>query len=159
MKKELLALLQFTLIAALVGFGFFCIALFRDASALSFWGEYKLVLANWLLTFIALSFVRFTFFYLIFSSKIHYSVQKNRNFLLGKEVSKTIQYLILAIISVLFPFWIPIFQAGNEASIVLNTTELQRGFKQVFFAWLIGFVILSLVRLGIICIKEVKTIY
>lgn len=159
MKKELLVLLQFTLIGALVGVGSFCIALLRDASVLSFWGEYILVLTNWLLTFIALSFVRFVFFCLIFSNKIHPSVQINRKSLFRNEISKTVQYLLLATIAVLFPFWIPVFQAGNKAGIILNITELRRGFEQVFFAWLIGFFILSLVRLGIIYIKEKKPVY
>ena len=152
MKKELLILLQFALIAVLVGFGFFGLTLIRDFETLSFWDVYKLVFINWLSTFIILSFIGFIFVYLISSINSNNAIQTSKTYLLKTEALKTIQYLILAILSVFAPFWTFVFTTENTPGIIVNTMELWRGFQYVFLAWVIGFMILSLLRLGIVCI-------
>lgn len=152
MKKELLNLLQFTLIAVLVGFGFFGLALIRDFSTLSLWYEYAIVFINWLSTFIILSFIRFIFAYLIASNNSNNALQTSKKYLLKTEALKIVQYLILAILSVFAPFWTFMFTTVYTPGIIVNTMELWRGFQYVFLAWLIGFMILSLLGLGIVCI-------
>lgn len=153
MKKELLILLQFVLATVLVGYGYFgLLLLVRGTTFLSLWDDYEPFLMRWILSFVVLSFIRFAFYYLDFRNEAHDSVQPNTKHSIGKEISLTIQYLIFAIVSIPVSFSLYFFSFPSHISV--NIFEMWANFREGFLAWLIGFLMLSLLRLGIVYLKN-----
>jgi hypothetical protein len=153
MRKEFVILLQFVLITALVGYGYFgLLLLVHGTTFLSLWDDYEPFLMRWILSFVVLSFIRFAVYYLNFRNEAHDSIQSNRKHLIGKEISLTIQYLIFAVVSIPVSFYLFFFSFPSHISV--NIFEMWANVREGFLAWLIGFLILSLVRLGVIYLKN-----
>ena len=154
MKKELSLLLQFLLIVLLVGFGLFGIVVLLDKTMLSFWDEYRNPFTNWIMTFLALGSIRLVLINLTANPSIIAPNSKNRNYFAGKEIWITAQYLVIALVSIVFSFYIPVVLAPTHIS--LNLVEMWLGLRETFLFWFLGFLILSFIRIGIIYIKQNK---
>jgi magnesium-transporting ATPase (P-type) len=153
MKKELLILLQFVLATVLAGFGYFgLLLLVHGTTFLSLWDDYEPFLTRWILSFVVLSFIRFAFYYLIFRNEAPDSVQPNRKHSIGKEISLTIQYLIFAIVSIPVSFYLFLFSFPSHISV--NMFVMWANFREGFLGWIIGFLMLSLLRLVIVYLKN-----
>jgi len=151
MKKELIALLQFVLIAVFVGYGYFGLLLIQGTTVLSLWDEYAEFFIYWVLSFVSLSIIRLAVYYLALQKKPYDSIQPKLKDLIEKEFSKTIQYVILAGISGLITFYTNLPLAPG---ISINIEEAWLNFEKIFSAWMIGFLMLSLLRVGIMYIKS-----
>jgi len=152
MKKELVSFSQFILIAGLAGYGYFGLLLLQGRPILLFYGELEHFFLNWILTFVVLSFIRLALYYLYFRKESYDSAQVRNKDLIGKEASRTIQYLILAVVAIPISFNLSL--PSPHPDISYNYVEMWLGVKGLYFAWLIGFFILSLLRLGIIYLKN-----
>lgn len=152
MKKELSLLSQFFLIVLLVGFGLFGIVVLRDVTMVSFWAAYSEPFINWILAFLAFALVRLS---LIKLTAIPLNISphsKTKNYLLKKEIGITAQYLVIALVSIMFSFYIPVVLAPKHIS--LNLLEMWLGLKGTFVFWFVGFLILSLIRIVVITLKK-----
>lgn len=153
-RKELSILFQFTLITIIVGCVFFGMVMLQSQLAWSYWYVYKLVLINWLVTFNILSFIKITFLYFTQGKQVKIYIEEREKSSFKKEMSKSFQYLVLAIISVVSPLWVSLFWIGGEVGKIINIFDVWFAFREVFLAWVIGFLILSLIRLGIIYLNN-----
>ena len=146
MRKELIILLQFVLITALVGYGYFGLLLsLQGTNLLTLWNLYEQFLISWIHSFTSLSFTRFAVYYFAFRKGLNDSIQPITKTSIAKEASRTIQYLILAVVSIPISFYI-IF-SNHPPEISPNIVEMWGVFREAYFAWLIGFFILSLLNL------------
>ncbi|MEO6588602.1 MAG: hypothetical protein ABIP06_04680 [Pyrinomonadaceae bacterium] len=152
-KKEFVSLLQFVLIAIFVGYGYFGLLLLQRVTVLSLWGEYEHMLIKWIFSFTVLSVIRFAGYYFYLREKPYDLTHQSSKNLIGKEFSSTFQYIIFAVISIPIAFYIEI-SSHFDPDISLNIGEWWRSFEGAFLEWLIGFSVLSLLRLGIIYIKN-----
>jgi hypothetical protein len=155
MKKELSLLLQFFLIVLLIGYGFFGLMLLQNTTTLSLWVEYKDFFINWILAFLVLASIRLIVISLTTNPSISTPDSKNKNHFIVKEIWLTFQYLVITLFSIIFSFLSPIVLKNNEG-ISINLVELWLGFKQIILSWLVGFLILSIIRIGIIYIKKIR---
>jgi uncharacterized membrane-anchored protein len=103
-KKELVSLLQFILIAGLAGYGYFALTLLQGRTNLSLYSEYEYFFLDWILSFVVLGFIRLTVYYFCFRKDSYNSAQVNNKNLIGKEASRTIQYLILSVVALPISF-------------------------------------------------------
>lgn len=149
MKKELLILLQFILIVGLIS-GYFYLVTFLNLP-ITISEIYNLYLKNWVYSFLVLSISRFAIFYFTFREESYDLIQPSNKYLLGKEVSKTIQYLIIAAVSILGSFYISLF----SLPVGINHKEMWLNFREPFLAWFVIFLLLSLFRLGVIYIRNI----
>lgn len=152
MKKEFTTLLQFGLIAVFVGCGYFGLLLLHDITVLGLWDEYAELLVKWILSFIILSFIILAT-YFTSRKKSYDSIKPNSKYLIEKEALRTLGYIALAILSVPIAFHMT-FLFNVPPNISINIGEAWRNVREVFLVWLIGFSMLSLLRLGIIYIKN-----
>lgn len=152
MKKEIITLLQFFLITVLVGYGCFALMLINGTAVLGLWHEYYPFLMNWILSFVVLSLIRFAAYYFAFPKGLNDSVQPITKNSVAKEASITIQYLIIAVVSIPISFYLFIFSFPSHIS--PNINEAWKSLSEVFLVWSIGFLMLSLIRLGIIFLKN-----
>jgi hypothetical protein len=153
MGKEIIILVQFFLIAALVGYGYFALVLILNGTALlRLWHPYYPFLMNWILSFLVLSLIRFAAYYFVFLKGLNDSIQPITKNSIAKEASRTIQYLIIAVISIPISFYLFIFSFPSHIS--PNINEAWLSVREAFPAWVIGFLMLSLIRLGIIYLKN-----
>jgi len=158
MKKELSILSQFILIAVTASFVTFWRLVFQspDGVSVEVFTTYKLILINWTLMFVILCFIRFPLIYLI----SHYHRTKDSNeitntLLLRDNLIRTIQYLVLAVLSVITPMWIVEFRPEDGLELSRITIfELWWSYREEVFFWISVFFILSVLRLGIIYFKE-----
>lgn len=155
MKKELSLLLQFFLIVLLVGFGLFGIVVLFDRTMLSFWKAYSYPFKNWIGVFLALAAIRLVLIYLTANSSIITPKSKNKNYFIGKELLITLQYIFIALVSILLSFYVPII-LNTDKNISLNLVEMWLSFRETYLYWFVGFLILSFIRIGIIYIKKIK---
>ena len=156
MNRELSLLLQFFLIVLLVGFGLFGIELLIDITMLSFWVAYSGPFINWIAGFLALASTRLILIFFIARPSTIASAPKNNNYFIGKETWITVQYLAIALVSIMFSFYIPVVLAPEHIS--LNLLEMWLGLKETFLYWFVGFLVLSFIRIGIIYIREKRSI-
>lgn len=153
MKKELKTLLQFVLIAVFFGFGYFGLLMLKRITVLSLWDEYAELLVKWILSFIILSLVILATYFTSRKKVSAFQNSPNSNNLIKKEAVRTVGYIILAVISVPIAFHMT-FLFNLPPNISINIGEAWRNVREVFLVWLIGFSMLSLLRLGIIYIKN-----
>jgi hypothetical protein len=146
MKKEFSIFLQFVLVLQSAGWGYFVFLLIQNKTTLALWVEHRELILNWTLAFTVLSFFRLVAFYIFSTNRTSAFSPSERFDLFLKEVSKTIQYCLFALISALISYEIFIFRFDPRA----NINETWLNFQNMFFAWLIGFFILSLLRLGVV---------
>lgn len=158
MKKELLSLLQFILIAGITSFANFWRIVFQapDGVSVEVFTEYKLILINWTLMFVILGSIRYSLIYLIsYYHRTKDSSEINKTFLFRDNMVGTIHYLVLAIVSILTPMWIVEFRPEDDLALLrINIFDLWWSYRQDVFTWISVFFILSVLRLGIIYIKE-----
>jgi len=147
MRKEIIILVQFFLITVLVGYGYFALALVINGNAiLGLWQEYYSFLMRWILSFVVLSLIRFAVCYFAYRN------QPITKYSIAKEASTTIQYLMIAGVSIPISFYLFIFSFPPEIS--LNINEMWKSLSDAFLVWSIGFLMLSLIRLGSIYLKN-----
>jgi hypothetical protein len=153
MKKEIITLVQFFLITVLVGYGYFALVLIINGTAvLGLWHEYMPFLMRWILSFVVLSLIRFAAYYFVFRKGLNDSIRPTAKNAIIKEASTTIQYLIIAGVSIPISFYLFIFSFPPEIS--LNINQMWMSLLDGFLVWSIGFLMLSLIRLGIIHLKN-----
>jgi hypothetical protein len=146
MRRELSVVFQFILILLLVGCGYFGLLLLQNKTTLLLWGEYQQFILYWIFAFTTLSLFRLFALYVFSIKRTGGCIQSDNEVLFRKEgVSKTIQYFVIGVISALASFWIFALQLG----LMVNISELWLDFRHIFFSWLVGFFILSSLRLGI----------
>lgn len=152
MKREVSTLLQFIIIIGLVSSNFYLMVTFIDYSE-SITEIHNHFLKIWIYSFVALSVVKLGILYFTFRTESYDLIEPNSKYLL-REISKTIQYLIIAVISIFVSFGITI-QNFLRPGLSINISSLWDSMKAVFLGWIIAFSILSLLRLGIIYIVNV----
>lgn len=153
MRKEIIILLQFFLITVLVGYGYFALVLIINGTAvLGLWHEYYPFLMRWILSFVILSLIRFAAYYFAFLKGVNDSIKPTTKNSIAKEASTTIQYLIIAVVSIPISFYLFIFSFPSYIS--PNINEAWKSLSDAFLVWSIGFLMLSLLRLGIIYLKN-----
>lgn len=153
MKKEPSLFLQFLLIVLLTGYGFFGLMLLLNTTTLSLWDEYNDLFMNWILAFLVLASIRLILISLTTNSSVSVPDSKNKNYFIVKEIWLTFQYLVITLFSIIFSLLSPIVLRNNEG-LSINSVELWLGFKRIILSWLVGFLILSFMRIAIICIKK-----
>ena len=153
MKKEFTTLLQFVLIAVFVGCGYFGLLLLHDITVSGLWDEYAELLVTWILSFIVLSLIILATYFTSRKKDSAFQTSSNSNNLIEKEAVRTVGYIILAVVSIPITFHMT-FLFNLPPNISINTGEAWRNVREVFLVWLIGFSVLSLLRLGIIYIKS-----
>jgi len=132
----------------LVGYGYFALALVINGTGiLGLWHEYYQFLMRWILSFVVLSLIRFAAYYLV----LNYSIKPIIKNSIAKEASTTIQYLVIAVVSIPISFYLFIFSFPSNISININ--EAWKSLSDAFLVWSIGFLMVSLLRLGIIYLK------
>src|SRR5215203_1098203 len=146
MKKELFLFLQFFSMVIVLGYGFFGLMLLQDETVILFWPAYKSFFINWMSAFLILASIRLAVVSLLATPSIPGRDSGHKTNLLGSEIRVTVQYLITAAVSILVSFLIPIILTSKNIS--PNILELWRSLWQMYLAWLIGFLILSSIRLG-----------
>jgi hypothetical protein len=146
MKKEFSIFLQFVLVLQSAGWGYFVFLLIQNKTTLALWVEHRGLILNWTLAFTVLSFFWLAAFYLFSTNRARAFSPSERSDSFAKEVSKTIQYCLFALASALISYEIFIFRFDPRA----NFNETWLNFQDMFFAWLIGFFVLSLLRLGVV---------
>lgn len=152
MKKELSLLLQFFLIVLLVGFGLFGFVAVLGRTRLSFWNAYSYPFKNWIVVFLALAAIRL---FLIYLNPSIITTNSEKKSFIGKEIWITVQYLIIALVSIMFSFYVPVI-LNTDKHISLNLVQMWLSFKGTFLYWFVGFLMLSFMRIGIIYIKKVR---
>jgi hypothetical protein len=153
MKKQLSYLLQYLLIVLFVGYGYFGVMMFKYPKALLIWPDYKKFFINWIVAFSILAFIRSA---IISLTNYQSSTLNPNNSHLKSEIWVTFQYLVIALISIIGSFQIYIFLRNNvinNENLSFNYVELWQGFKPIFLTWLIGFLVVSLIRLGFIYMR------
>jgi len=155
MRKEFFIFLQFILILVLTCCGYFGLLLLQNKTTLALVTESVQLTGNWALSFTGVSLLWFAAYVIFPSSKNDDLVYANKApSLVNAGVSQTIKYCVIATISALISFGIFIFQASPN----VNIADQWQGFQHIFFAFLLGFFGLSLLRLGIIYIKGKRQI-
>jgi len=152
MKKEFSLLSHFFLIVLLVGFGFFGVVVLQDITALSFWAAYSEPFKNWILAFLAFALVRIIVIKLTAIPSIITPNFKNRNYFLKEEIWITVQYLVVALVSIMSSLYVPFFFFPKNIS--PNLLEMWLSLKETFLYWFVGFLVVSFLRIGIIYIKR-----
>jgi hypothetical protein len=152
MKKELVSFLQFILIAGAAGFGHFGLMLLRKTTILSLYREFEYFFLNWIFSFIILGLIRLAVGYFYFLKMPYDSAPLSGKDLIEKEASTTMQYLILAVIAIPISFNLSL--PGSSPNISFNIFEIWRNVNGLYFAWLIVFFILSLLRIAIVYLQK-----
>lgn len=151
MKKEFFTLIQFIIIAGLVAV-FFRLALpiqYPEISIEALEAEIS-ILRYWIYTFVGFGAIRFGIFYVVFRKAFVDTNKSQLKFFLS-ELSKTFQYFVIAVFSTFGAFWL-FLDSISSPGVSFDLLTIWYGIHQTSLEWLAAFSILSLLRLGIICL-------
>lgn len=118
----------------------------------SFWTAYAGPFTYWFAVFLGLAVVRLLIFLVVKNPSTFNAKCEGRIHVLDREIWTTVQYLVIAIGSIILSFYIPVLLAPENISI--NVMEMWFGLRETLFYWFVGFLILSLARLGAISVKN-----
>lgn len=149
MKKEFWTLLQFILIVGLAAV-FFSLIIPLKYPELSIEAMEDTIseLRYWIYSFMGLGVIRFGLFYVIFR-KVLADTNNSLMKVFLNELSKSFQYFIIAVFSTFGAFWLLYFSFSRFSP---EPVSLWFGVWYSSFIWLPAFTVLSLLRLGIVCL-------
>lgn len=142
--KPLSHLLQSLFAVTVVGYGNLGLMILKSPNAFLVWHHYNEFLVSWFIVFIILALCR-TAIAMYLTRGVATSMLKKPNLL--SEISLTLQYLFLTLVSIFGSFELYIMRLPG-GDVHINQRELWLGIEPSFTSWFIGVLILSLFRLG-----------
>lgn len=146
-KRELSTLVQYVIIAYIVGNICFVLLTPNDVSATSVWNGYQSFFQRWMLAVAVLGAVKVGIFYVFVSYKgRQVSTSPTASLKAGKfkrELKLTAQYIMIALVAGMLTFWTFIMSVGGAVNIGVAWS----GYQPMLYSWLVGVALLGSIRL------------